>query len=400
MPARALDETSEMTSALFDRLRPIGFNPAFAAAFEAVAIDGAWPARVIEIQRETVALDDGADIVPARLHPSLARDLAGADLAVGDWVAAARDGCGGTWVHARLPPATQLARLDEDGRRRVLVSNVDLALIVMGLDGDFNPRRVERYLALVQGNGVRPVVVLTKLDCASEARSQVDALRGRLPRDVPVEAVDATAAAAADILAPYLGAGRTAVLLGSSGAGKSTLTNTLLGREVQPTGAVRAGDSRGRHTTCLRHRYAGTARAARRPRRGATGDELRRHRRTGPRLPLPRLPPRRRARVRGAGGGGRRPAAELQQALARGAARADDLPRAAPAGGAVEVAQPRGRGEDEDEARLSAPGRPKRSLRSAQRGGQHTSRPAAAGAAAVSRPPAARPRTPASRPAG
>jgi ribosome biogenesis GTPase len=252
VPARALDETSEMTSALFDRLRPIGFNPAFAAAFEAVAIDGAWPARVIEIQRETVALDDGADIVPARLHPSLARDLAGADLAVGDWVAAARDGCGGTWVHARLPPATQLARLDEDGRRRVLVSNVDLALIVMGLDGDFNPRRVERYLALVQGNGVRPVVVLTKLDCASEARSQVDALRGRLPRDVPVEAVDATAAAAADTLAPYLGAGQTAVLLGSSGAGKSTLTNTLLGRAVQSTGAVRAGDSRGRHTTTAR----------------------------------------------------------------------------------------------------------------------------------------------------
>jgi ribosome biogenesis GTPase len=86
-------------------------------------------------------------------------------------------------------------------------------------------------------------------------------LRQRLPAAVPIEAVNATAASAAATLAPYLVSGQTAVLLGSSGAGKSTLTNTLMGRPVQATSAVRADDSRGRHTTTARtlHRLPGGA---------------------------------------------------------------------------------------------------------------------------------------------
>ena len=252
-----------MNKLLFDRLRPIGFTPALASAFDAIGIDGAWPARVTEVQRETVTLDDGSAALPARLQPQLARQLAGVDdaIAVGDWVAAASDAHGQSWVHALLPAATRLVRLDGDGRRRVLVANVDMALIVMGLDGDFNPRRVERYLALIQGAGAWPVVLLTKLDCATQPPQAIEELRRRLPPTVPIEAVDATSAEAAAALAPYLAAGQTAVLLGSSGAGKSTLTNTLLGRYVQATGAVRTDDSRGRHTTTSRtlHRLPGGA---------------------------------------------------------------------------------------------------------------------------------------------
>jgi ribosome biogenesis GTPase len=252
-----------MMSELFDRLRPIGFTPAFAAAFDAAATVDSRPARVIEIQRESVLLDDGEASASARLHPHLARELArsGEDLAVGDWVAAVRDRHGDPWIDVRLPPATRLARIDSDGRRRVLVANVDTAFVVMGLDGDFNPRRVERYLALIHGAGVWPVVVLTKLDCTPEPQPAIDALRLRLPAAVPIEAVDATSPAAAAALSPYLGPGRTAVLVGSSGAGKSTLTNTLLGAHVQSTGAVRADDSRGRHTTTARtlHRLPGGA---------------------------------------------------------------------------------------------------------------------------------------------
>jgi hypothetical protein len=149
----ALDEKTAMNNLLFDRLRPIGFTAAAADAFDATGIDGAWPARVTEVQRESVTLDDGATAVSARLHPQLERrvaDVADA-IAVGDWIAATRDGHGDAWVRALLPAATRIVRIDSDGRRRVLVANVDAALIVMGLDGDFNPRRVERYLALAQG---------------------------------------------------------------------------------------------------------------------------------------------------------------------------------------------------------------------------------------------------------
>ena len=154
----------------------------------------------------------------------------------------------------------------------------------MGLDDDFNPRRLERYLALVHGDAIVPVVVLTKRDVAAPTAealdARLDALRGRVAADVDVVAVNATHDSAAQALARYLGRGQTLVLLGSSGAGKSTLTNTLLGAPVQDTGAVRVNDGRGKHTTTsrslhrlrgrrLRDRHAGPAHAAARRRRSA-----------------------------------------------------------------------------------------------------------------------------------
>ena len=69
---------------------------------------------------------------------------------------------------------------------------------------------------------------------------------------VPVLALNAKDPAAAEALARWLGAGQSIVLVGSSGAGKSTLSNTLLGVEKMKTGAVRASDARGRHTTTHR----------------------------------------------------------------------------------------------------------------------------------------------------
>jgi ribosome biogenesis GTPase len=126
----------------------------------------------------------------------------------------------------------------------------------MGLDGDFNLRRIERYLALVQAAGVCPVVVLTKLDLATDGHARIEVLRTRLPGGIGLHAVNALDASVRDELAPYLGVGQTVVLLGSSGAGKSTLTNTLLGETLQNTGGVRCDDSRGRHTTRARTLFA------------------------------------------------------------------------------------------------------------------------------------------------
>ena len=87
-------------------------------------------------------------------------------MAVGDRVLAQADGHGAWWVQRRLPPLTHLARRDADGRRHPVVSNVDTALLVMGLDDDFNLRRLERYLALVNSSALFPVLVLTKADVA------------------------------------------------------------------------------------------------------------------------------------------------------------------------------------------------------------------------------------------
>lgn len=250
-----------MDTTLFDRLRPIGFTPAIAQALAALGGTSGTPMRLIEAHRETVRVTDGDAEYSARALPSLLRELADASdtLAVGDWVSIERDDHATLWVRARMPPLTQIVRRNSSGARQSLVTNVDSALLTMGLDGDFNPRRLERYLALVKPVGIWPVVILTKRDLCGDIDARLDALRARLPRDIAVHAVDARAAATAAELAPYLGAGVTSVVLGSSGAGKSTLTNTLLGAHVQSTGAVREDDSRGRHTTTSRslHRLPG-----------------------------------------------------------------------------------------------------------------------------------------------
>jgi ribosome biogenesis GTPase / thiamine phosphate phosphatase len=238
-----------MSSIDFDRLRPIGFTLLLAQHFTALQLPAARCARVVEIHREHVRLDDGETCLDASLRLSLRHALAAeADaLAVGDWVACV-DGA----IVARLPSATRIQRLSPEGHLKVLVANVDVALLVMGLDSDFNPRRIERYLALVQSAGVWPIVVLSKADVAADPQSALDALRDRLPCDLAIEAVNGCDPSAAAALLPYLSAGQTAVLLGSSGAGKSTLTNTLLGKAVQDTGEVREADGRGQHTTTTR----------------------------------------------------------------------------------------------------------------------------------------------------
>jgi ribosome biogenesis GTPase len=218
---------------------------------------------VAEVQRDRVTLHDGNFECIARLLPALVQALALEDdtIAVGDRVVAERNALGEWWIGSRLPPRTQLARRDTHGHRQVLASNVDTALLVMGLDADFNLRRLDRYLALVRLAGVQPVVVLTKADQCEAPASRLAQVRSHLPSGIDAVAVDGRDDATRDALAPWLGAGRTLVLLGSSGAGKSTLTNTLVGRGVQGTGGVRTGDGRGRHTTTVRsmHRLEGGA---------------------------------------------------------------------------------------------------------------------------------------------
>jgi ribosome biogenesis GTPase len=245
----------------FERLRCMGLTPAMAQHLAMHPAPEGGPftlMRLTEVHRETLRLHDGHAEHSARALPRLTRELGDDDsaLAVGDWVLAAADVHGDCWVHERIPPLTHIVRRDADGSRHPVVSNVDTALVVMGLDDDYNLRRLERYLALVQGSGVQAVVVLTKVDVAAPTPDLLAArmreLRERFSSSLDVLAVNGTQPSAAHALAPYLHAGQTVVLMGSSGAGKSTLTNTLAGAALQDTGAVREHDSRGKHTTTSR----------------------------------------------------------------------------------------------------------------------------------------------------
>jgi ribosome biogenesis GTPase len=240
----------------FDTLRAIGLTQEIVTRLAQLAgpqDPGAHLARITETQRDWFTLHDGRTERPARaLHRVVEQLQAQASqLTVGDWVVVHEDEHGDRWIAHVVEPVTQIARRANDGRRQPLASNVDTALLVMGLDADFNPRRIERTLAMVRACDVVPVVVLTKADIAPDARERFNEVCHRLPATVPVLMVNGTSNEARTEIGPWLHAGQTLVMLGSSGAGKSTLTNTLAGVD-QATGDVRSGDGRGRHTTTAR----------------------------------------------------------------------------------------------------------------------------------------------------
>jgi len=236
-------------------LEALGWTPQFAAAFEALNDSGLVPARVVREDRGRYRVLNGAGERAAELAGRL-RHEARTRLdypAVGDWVAV-RDGGGGSEVIAHLlPRATAFVRkvAGETTEEQIVAANVDTVFVVMGLDDNYNVRRVERYLTAAWESGATPVVVLNKSDLAEDPDASLAEVES-VAAGASVVAVSALGPETLAALERWLAPGRTVALLGSSGVGKSTLVNALLGAERLATGAVREADSRGRHTTTHR----------------------------------------------------------------------------------------------------------------------------------------------------
>ena len=177
--------------------------------------------------------------------------------AVGDWVAVEM-GCDGSnaMIHGVLPRRSAFVRKTAGKAlaQQVIAANIDLAFIVASMDGDFNPRRIERYIAQCWESGARPAIVLNKADACATPRKYADAIA-----DISMEArifvVSAKSGEGMNALEAMLADRQTVVFLGSSGVGKSTIVNWLLHEARQTTQPVREKDSRGRHTTTSRQLF-------------------------------------------------------------------------------------------------------------------------------------------------
>jgi ribosome biogenesis GTPase len=156
-------------------------------------------------------------------------------------------------IHHVLERKSKFSRKVAGNRQdeQIIAANIDIAFIVMGLDGNYNPRRLERYLTFAWDSGAHPVIVLNKSDICPILEECIEETRS-IARGVDIIVMSAFHP---EDLAPFhmlLKPGVTGVLLGSSGVGKSTITNLLLGKEHSYVQEVRESDSRGRHTTAYR----------------------------------------------------------------------------------------------------------------------------------------------------
>ena len=232
------------------QLEKLGWNGFFASQ----ACAGV-PARVASATRERFLVWTENGEVEASVSGQVRRN-GSTWPAVGDWVALRPDAPVIQQVFERrtvLSRKTSGRAMDE----QVLATNIDALFIVSGLDGDYNERRIERYLVVARQSGARPVILLNKADLAEQYGIDVDAIVERLHdwSGAPVLAVSAAAGDGLEGLADLLAQGETAALIGSSGVGKSTLVNRLLGQARQVIGEVRTGDDRGRHTTTVRSMF-------------------------------------------------------------------------------------------------------------------------------------------------
>ena len=229
-------------------LAELGFTQYFAAQ---LPLDGPLrvPMRVVRVERSGVELLGEAGSLHAPLGASWFRGAPDERPTVGDWLLV--DPETGR-PESLLDRTTLFARRGaHDGDLQLVAANVDVVLLVTACNREFNPARLERYLALTHEAGATPVVVLTKADLVDDVGPYLDAARA-LGRELPVEVASGLDASTLDGVRAWCGAGSTIALLGSSGVGKSTLLNGLAGAAIAETGAAREADARGRHTTTNR----------------------------------------------------------------------------------------------------------------------------------------------------
>jgi ribosome biogenesis GTPase len=248
-----------------DRLEDLGYGDFFEAGRQTAGFGDFLVARVVSESRGAYKVRNERGEYLAKITGKQMFNAASREdyPAVGDWVAIEETSEGVAVIRGIIPRATIFKRKIGDKNRfgekdsvQVIATNIDVAFVVESVDRDFNLNRLERYFAIAEAGGVRPVVVLNKVDLisAEDLAKKTLEFEKRFPK-VDVVLTSTLSGEGLSSLRGHLEAGKTYCFLGSSGVGKSSLINKLFNEDLIKTGEVSLYSDRGRHTTTSRQMY-------------------------------------------------------------------------------------------------------------------------------------------------
>lgn len=237
----------------------IGYNQFFDTSFKKLNLDSFLVARVIAENRGLYKIKNVNGEYFARItgknrfNTSSKEDFP----VVGDWVVIDLVDKESATIHTILPRKTVLKR-KRSGKNeaQIIAANINVALIVESVDQDYNLNRFERYISIAKDRGIKPVIMLNKIDLISkdELDSKISQIKDRF-NDIDFISTSVVTDKGINELKSYMDRGKTYCFLGSSGVGKSSLINKLLGQETIKISDIDIRTGRGKHTTTKREIY-------------------------------------------------------------------------------------------------------------------------------------------------
>jgi ribosome biogenesis GTPase / thiamine phosphate phosphatase len=237
-------------------LEIFGWNDFFKARFDEISQEKLLPGRITIQHKDRYVLFTERGELNAKVSGKFRFEITGLQdfPAVGDWVAFEFDsGEQSAVIHHVLKRRSKFSRKVAGDRpdEQVLAANIDIVFLVMGLDENYNVRRLERHLTVASESGARPVIILNKSDLCSHLEECTREVMS-IAHGIDVIVMSALHSETVLPISSLLNRGTTGVLLGSSGVGKSTIVNALLEKDHAKVQNVRVTDSHGRHTTAHR----------------------------------------------------------------------------------------------------------------------------------------------------
>jgi ribosome biogenesis GTPase len=239
-------------------LADLGFDHWFQKKYEELQRPDRGVARITRVDRDRYLVRNEKNEIKAEPTGKLLFSTGSSQElpCVGDWAVVQYYNDGAlAIIHELLPRKTFLCRKSagKEVDYQMIASNVDTAFIIQSCDFNFNLRRMERYLVMVNEGHIEPIILLSKSDLVSteDLEKKISEIR-EAHIDAQVIPFSNRSAEGIETVQLVLQKGKTYCLIGSSGVGKTTLLNHLLGREVFETNPVRVKDGRGRHTTARR----------------------------------------------------------------------------------------------------------------------------------------------------